>query len=77
MYTAFVYFCVYFLHSRLQSLGAHFGFKQCTAPMDSEFALQIGSPFPWYALTNSNPSQFSSVSTSSQSFVTPYIYIYI
>lgn len=44
-----VYVCVFFLHSILQSVDAYFGFKRCTAPMDSEFALQIGSLFPWCA----------------------------
>lgn len=33
----------FFLHSIFQSLDAYFGFKQWTAPMDREFALQIGS----------------------------------
>ena len=82
LYTAFVYIFVFFsmfvlLHSIFQSLDAYFGFKQWTTPMDSEFALQIGSLFPWRAQqTQILHSLLQCPPLPHSTFINTYIYIF-
>lgn len=69
MYTAFF---IYILFVPVQSVGSYFGFMQCTAPVDSEFALSIGSLFSLVKLNKLRSfTVFFSPLLLCQSFIDP------